>query len=75
MNNDKFPKEDPKEFSRTLGKVLITLLLGFAALLALAATACGLLLTKGMGQHGWGVAGVFLIVTGALIYAIICVWR
>lgn len=76
MSDGRDPQRgEPRAFIWTLGKVLLSLVLAFAALVALAATVCGFLLGRGMGTHGWSFAGVGAVVLGLLVYAIIRIWR
>lgn len=69
------PREKPEEFLATFAKALLTAILGIAALVALGATVCGLLLTLGGPLGGATLSffsGILLI---ALIYAIYWLWR
>jgi hypothetical protein len=75
MNQQDPGAEEPGEFWRTLGKVLLSLVLGFAALIALGVTVCGFFLGAGMGSSGWSTCLVGAVVLGLLIYAIQWIWR
>ena len=59
----------------TLGKAILTLILGLVALAALAATLCGMVFTIGGGKGGAAVAFGSAILLAALVYAMIWLWR
>jgi uncharacterized membrane protein YqjE len=69
-NQNKSSDEEPGEFLRTFGKALLTVVLGFAALVALGASVCGV-----FWPAGGSVVVVSLIVLALLIGAIIWLWR
>jgi hypothetical protein len=82
MGNDQerpSPKEssrgETQEFLLTLGKAILTLILGLVALTALAATVCGMVLTIGGANGGAAVVIGSAILLAALVYAIIWLWR
>ncbi len=69
------PRKESQEFLVTFGKALLTAILGLVALVALAATVCGMVLQLGgpYGGHGFSiVSGIVLI---AVVYAIYRLWR
>jgi len=68
------PREEPGEFWRTLRKVILSLVLGFAALIAFGATVCGLLLRWGPGS-GWSMVAIGAAALALLVYAIRRIWR
>ncbi len=59
----------------TVGKALVTAVLGLAALVALASTVCGMVLSMGSPQGGFSVVLISALVLIGLIYAIVWLWR
>ncbi len=68
------PRGDTQEFLVTLGKAILTLILGLVALVALAATLCGMVLVVGGGMDGATVVFGSAILLAALVYAIVWLW-
>jgi len=69
------PRKDSQEFLITFGKALLTAILGLGALVALAATVCGMVLIGGPQGGGRSFAIISAIVLIALVYAIFWLWR
>ena len=72
---EKSPRGGTQEFVVTLGKAILTLILGLVALAALAATLCGMVFMTGGGTGGTAVVFGSAILLAALVYAIIWLWR
>ncbi len=62
-------------FLLTLGKGILTLILGLVALAALAATVCGMVFTIGGAKGGAAVVFGSAMLLAALVYAMIWLWR
>lgn len=69
------PREESQGFLITLAKALLTAILGLAALVALAATVCGMVLTASLPQGGWALLIISAVVLIALVWAIRWLWR
>jgi hypothetical protein len=73
MNDPKeSPGGEPGDLLATVGKAVLTVVLGIVALITLALTVCGLLLPA--GSRGPAVVGS-LILTALLVAAIVWLWR
>jgi hypothetical protein len=71
MGND----QEPQEFLVTLGKAILTLILGLLALAALTATLCGMVFTVGGMKGGATVVFGSAILLAAVVYGIMWLWR
>jgi hypothetical protein len=69
------PRKESQGFLITFGKALLTAILGLAALVALAATVCGMALAASLPQGGWPLMIISAVVLVALVWAIRWLWR
>jgi hypothetical protein len=74
-SQERTPREESQGFLITLGKALLTAILGLAALVALAATVCGMVLTANLPQGGWPLTIISAVVLIALVWVIRWLWR
>lgn len=69
-------RDEPRNFLWTFLKVLLSLVLGLAALGALGATLCGVIVGFfGPGTGSWSIALAGAISLALLVYALIWIWR